>query len=303
MLSRMQTRRMVVVSAAIAAAAVGLSGGGVALAEPAHDPQLLYFNHGYGIVDRVTADAIEHSDYLRTFANFEVRTTTGSGGETWTGRYLMGRETYYEIFGIGDLPGYPYGQVGLAVSVENDGDLATVEQRLDNPFTALQTRDFGDGIPVPWFDALYTTEQLDGFFAWGLEWRPEYFADPRGKTEPPDHPGDVGRERYLNDGYREHLMRDVTGVHMALTARDLENTLPLLKAGGFVVRSTPGGAVAQRGGTTLRFDTVAIDQIGLRQVDFGLNRSVHHRHVEQIGNSTLVVGPGPRAAWTFPDVQ
>jgi hypothetical protein len=189
------------------------------------------------------------------------------------------------------------------VSVENDGDLATVEQRMDNPLTALQTRDFGDGIPVPWFDVLYTTEQLDGFFAWGMEYRPEYFADPRGRTEPPNHPGDVGRERYLNDGYREHLMRDVTGVHIALTARDLANTLPLLEAGGFRIRSTPGGAVAQGGGTTLRFDTVPLDQLGLRQVEFSLNRFVHHRHVEQIGRSKLVVGPGVRAVWTFPDVQ
>ena len=300
MLSRMQIRRMVVV---LAAAALGSAGSGVALAEPGHDPQTLYFNHGYGVIDRVTADAIEHSDYLRTFANFEVRTTTGSGGETWTGRYLYGRETYFELFGVGDLPGYPYGQSGIAVSVENDGELATVEQQLDNPYTGVQTRDFGDGIPVPWFDLVYTTEDLDRFFAWGLEWRDEYFADPRGKTEPPDHPGDVGRERYLNDGYRQHLMRDVTGVHMALTARDLASTLPLLEAGGFSIRSTAAGAVATDGLTTLRLDVVPLDQTGLRQLEFSLNRFVYHRHVERIAQSTLVVGPGSRAVWTFPDVE
>lgn len=297
----MQIRRLVLAPVTIAAA-VGLASGGVAVAEPVHDPQTLYFNHGYGVIDRATADAIEHSDYLRTFANFELRTTTGADGSTWTGRYLYGRETYLELLGVGDIADYPYGQVGLAVSVENDGELATVEQRLDDPFTALQTRDFGDGVPVPWFDYVYTTQELDGFFAWGMEWRDEYFADPRGKTEPADHPGDVGRERYLNDGYRERLMRDVTGVHMALTARDLANTLPLLEAGGFRIRTTPGGAIAQGGGTTLYFAAVPLDQIGLRQVDFSLNRFAH-RHVEQIGQSKLVVGPGTRAVWTFPDVQ
>lgn len=295
----MQIRRIVVVLAA-----VGLASGGVALAEPGHDPQTLYFNHGYGVIDRVTADAVEHSEYLRTFANVEVRTTTGADGSTWTGRYLYGRESYFELFGVGDLPGYPYGQLGLAVSVENDGDLATVAQRLDDPLTALQARDFGDGVPVPWFDYLYTTEELDASFAWAMEYRPEYFADPRGNTEPPDHPGDVGRERYLNDGYREHLMRDVTGVHLALTARDLANTLPLLAAGGFRIHPVAGGdAIAQGGGTTLYFDAVPLDQVGLRTIEFSLNRSVHHRDVERIGNSTLVVGPGARAVWTFPDVQ
>lgn len=30
-----------------------------------------------------------------------------------------------------------------------------------------------------------------------------------------------------------------------------------------------------------------------------LNRPVKDRHVEQIGHSTLTVGPGSRAVWTF----
>lgn len=54
--------------------------------------QLPFYNHAYSVVDRETADAIENSAYLREFANFEVRTTTG-GGMTWKGRYLKGRET------------------------------------------------------------------------------------------------------------------------------------------------------------------------------------------------------------------
>ncbi|WP_436985996.1 DUF5829 family protein [Streptomyces sp. enrichment culture] len=269
--------------------------------------QLLYYNHAYGVLDRETADAIEHSAYLRNFANFQVRTTTGSGGQTWTGRYLVGRETYLELFGVGDLPGKDgtLGAGGMGVSAERAGDLATVTARLRaqggaGPVEFLQTRDFGDGVPVPWFDAVFTTDQYDLFGAWGMEYRPEYFADPRGNTEPAAHPGDVGRERYLSDGYRDHLMRDVTGVRLAVTARDLANTVPLLEAGGFAVRPLPGGGVvAKGGGTTLRFDAVPLDRVGLRQVEMSLNRPVTTRHVERLGTSDLVVGPGPRAVWTF----
>ncbi|MFE6405781.1 DUF5829 family protein [Streptomyces sp. NPDC057837] len=269
--------------------------------------QLLYYNHAYGVLDRETADAIEHSAYLRDFANFQVRTTTGSGGQTWTGRYLMGRETYLELFGVGDLPGKDgtLGAGGMGVSAERAGDLATVTARLRaqggaGPVEFLQTRDFGDGVPVPWFDAVFTTDQYDLFGAWGMEYRPEYFADPRGNTEPAAYPGDVGRERYLSDGYRDHLMRDVTGVRLAVTARDLANTVPLLEAGGFAVRPLPGGGVvAKGGGTTLRFDAVPLDRVGLRQVEMSLNRPVTTRHVERLGTSDLIVGPGPRAVWTF----
>ncbi|MBN6039686.1 hypothetical protein JYK18_32830 [Amycolatopsis sp. 195334CR] len=235
-----------------------------------------------------------------------MRTTTGADGTVWTGRYLVGRETYVELFGIGDLPAPDgeSGSAGLAVSSERDGDLAEAvanlhELGVTDPVEFLQTRDFGDGVPVPWFDAVFTTGQYDKFGAWGMEYRPEYFADPRSKTEPASFPGDVGRERYLSDGYRDRLMRDVTAVHLAITERDLGNTVPLLKAGGFTVLEVPGGVVAKGGGTTVRLDAVPLGEVGLRQVEFALNRPVAGRDAERIGHSELVVGPGARAVWTF----
>ncbi|MEV7415251.1 DUF5829 family protein [Streptomyces sp. NPDC089919] len=293
-------------------ALAGLTGtaAGAASAQeerPPSDRQLLFYNHAYGVLDRETADAIEHSPYLKEFANFQVRTTTGAGGEKWTGRYLMGRQTYLELFGVGDVPG-PDGTLGaggMGLSVERAGDLATVtarlrEQGVPEPVAFRQTRDFGDGVPVPWFDAVFTDTQYDGFGAWGMEYLPEYFADPRSNTEPAAYPGDVGRERYLSDGYREHLMRDVTAIRLGVTAGDLADTLPLLRAGGFTVRELPGGAgvVARGGGTTVRLDTVPRERAGLRRVEMSLNHPAA-RHLERIGRSALVVGPGARAVWTF----
>ncbi|WP_405555742.1 DUF5829 family protein [Streptomyces canus] len=296
----------------LAVALAGAIGGAVGTAQAegsrsSSDRQLLFYNHSYGVLDRETADAIEHSDYLRDFANFQVRTTTGTGGQTWTGRYLMGRQTYLELFGVGDIagPDGTLGSGGLGLSTERDGDLATVTERLKSegvadPVEFLQTRDFGDGVPVPWFDALLTTLEYDAFDAWAMEYRPEYFADPRGNTEPASFPGDVGRERYLSDDYRTHLMRDVTYVRFAVTEGDLADTVPLLRAGGFAVTNVPGGGVvAEGGGTTIRFDAVPREQAGLQRVEMSLNRPVKDRHVEQIGHSTLTVGPGSRAVWTF----
>ncbi|MFS8099727.1 DUF5829 family protein [Lentzea alba] len=278
----------------------------LATAGPTHagERQLLFYNHAWGTFDRSTADAIEHSAYLREFADFEVRTTTGVDGSVWTGRYLRGRETYLEIFGIGDVGGQDgeLGAAGLGLSTERDGDIGTIKSRLTaaghTPIEFLQTRDFGDQKPVPWFDALFTFEKYDRFGAWAMEYRDEYFADPRGNTQPARFPGDVGRERYLPDRYKDKLMRDVTLVRIAVTARDLASTKPLLRAGGFAVRTFPGGVEASRGGTTMRFDEVPMGRTGLKRVEFELNRAVA-QHVERLGNSTLVVGPGKRAVWTF----
>jgi hypothetical protein len=275
-------------------------------AGPAHaaDRQLLFYNHVWGTFDRATADAVEHSAYLKEFADLEVRTTTGADGRVWTGRYLNGRETFLEIYGVGDVGGQDgeLGAAGLGLSTEHNGDINLVKGRLRaaglTTFEFVQTRDFGDQKPVPWFDALFTFEKYDRFGAWAMEFRDEYFADPRGKTQPARYPGDVGRERYLPDVYQHKLMRDITYIRLAVTARDLANTVPLLRAGGFTVMSFPGGVEASRGGTIMRFDEVPMGRTGLKRVEFELNRMVAP-HVERLGNSTLAVGPGKRAVWTF----
>ncbi|GAA3221974.1 hypothetical protein GCM10020216_033840 [Nonomuraea helvata] len=298
------------ITALTATCAVALAGGvGTAQAEESHvssQKQLLFYNHAYSVVDRETADAVENSAYLREFANFEVRTTTG-GGMTWKGRYLKGRETYIELFGEGDLPGQDalYGSAGLGVSTERTGDLAKVTTQLaalgiSDPAKYRQTRDFGDGVPIPWFDTIRTTgDQYEAFDPWAMEYFPEYFADPRSQTEPASYDGDVSRERYLPDAYADHLMRDIRYINIGVPARDLANTVPLLKAGGFDVTVTGGGAIATGGGTTIQLDSVAREKAGLKQVSMSLNQSVATRHEERIGRSTLVVGPGANAEWTF----
>jgi hypothetical protein len=303
MITIMSIRRMIMVLAAALPITLAGSGAGAAAGESAG--QLLYYNHAYGVLDSETADAIEGSEYLREFANFEVRTTTG-GNLTWTGRYLYGRETYLEFFKEGELPGPDgnAGAAGLAVSAERDGDLATAIERLPaaglpNPLPFLQTRDFGDGVRVPWFDGVNTVENYDAFGAWGMEYRDEYFADPRSKTEPASSPGDVGRERYQSDAYQNHLMRNITSIRIAVTANDLKNNVPLLRAGGFVVKTVPTGVIATGGGTTIRFDAVPLEQVGLRRIEFALNRSVTYQDEVRIGRSTLTVGPAARAVWTF----
>ena len=285
----------------ILAALLVLGAAGPAQAE---ERQLLFYNHAWGTFDRATADAVEHSAHIKQFADFEVRTTTGADGKKWTGRYLRGRETYLELYGIGDVGGSDgeLGSAGLGMSTEHDRDLDAVKTRLraagQTPIDFTQTRDFGDGKPVPWFDAVFLVERYEKFGAWGMEYRDEYLADPRSKVGPARFPGDVSRERYLPGEYHNRLMRDITLIHVAVTAADLAPTVPLLRAGGFAVFADQTGVVAVGGGTTMRFDEVPKGRTGLKRVEFALNRSTPP-HVERLGTSTLVVGPGKRAVWTF----
>ncbi|GAA1852939.1 DUF5829 family protein [Myceligenerans crystallogenes] len=268
-----------------------------------HPEPLLAFNHAWAMVDQETADAVQHSEYLGQFADRQVR-TGNDGSQTWTGRYLRGKETYLEFFGPGDAPGAVVGDTGLAVSADDDGDLAAASDALRElgvePQEFTQVTDPGDGVPIPWFDVLFTSGEYDTFFAWAMEYRDEFLGDPRFGFPPPAYDGDVSRDRYNADRYLEHELRDVVGVRIATTAADIEAMVPLWRAGGLAVRELrDGGVVAFDGMTAIHLVPVPAEEAGVRHIALALNEAAAETHTERIGNSTLRVGPGAYALWTF----
>ncbi|MEU6136897.1 DUF5829 family protein [Nocardioides sp. NPDC047086] len=301
---------------AAALASIAITSG--VLATPAHaseaapteegrpDP-LLAFNHAWAMVDRETADAIEHSDYLEQFADRRIN-TGNDGSSTWTGRYLLGKETYLEFFGPGDAPDAVAGDTGLAVSADQDGDLAVATSNLrelvTDPVEFTQVTDLGDGNPIPWFDVTYTTATYDTFFSWAMEYRDEFLDDPRLSFPPAAYEGDVSRDRYNRDRYLDHQMRDVIGVQIATTAADIEKMVPLWRAAGITIRVLKnGGVLAFDGMTTIRLLPVPAEEAGVRNIILALNEPAEEPHTETIGNSTLHVGPGAYALWTFDPIE
>ncbi|MER6975027.1 DUF5829 family protein [Nocardioides sp. NPDC000445] len=305
-------------SGLIAAALASLAITSGALATPAHateparaeegrpDP-LLAFNHAWAMVDRETADAIEHSDYLGEFADRRI-STGNDGTSTWTGRYLLGKETYLEFFGPGDAPDAVAGDTGLAVSADKDGDLATATDNLRelvaDPVEFTQVTDLGGGNPIPWFDVTYTTATYDTFFSWAMEYRDEFLEDPRLSFPPAAYEGDVSRDRYNRDRYLDHQLRDVIGIQIATTAADIEKMVPLWRAAGITIRVLKdGGVLAFDGMTTIRLLPVQAEEAGVRHIILALNEAAEEPHTETIGNSTLHVGPGAYALWTFDPIE
>jgi hypothetical protein len=274
-----------------------------AAAAPLRRPHIAFFNHGFAVLDAETADAIAHSDYLKTFGVFEVRTTTADG-DTWTDRYLAGKQTYLEFFGPKDFQGAGPGDAGVAVSSDKAGGLAWIKAALirrgvAHPDSARRTRKFGTD-EIPWFDLVASPEEPQTFSVWAMEYVPSYFDDSRTGRERADYPGDISRERYQADTYADRRMRDVALVEIACPATDLEPALALFKAGGLSIRNGGDRVEASDGDTTIVLDVVAKDQAGLRRIVFALNAPADQPHVERIGHSSLIVGPGSHAVWMFP---
>ena len=296
------------IATAVAALTIttGTSAAPAQAEEERRDP-LLAFNHAWAMVDRETADAIEHSEFLGQFAYRRV-STGNDGTSTWTGRYLLGKETYLEFFGPGDSPDAVAGDTGLAVSADHDGDLATATANLHalgvDPVEFTQVTDLGDGNPIPWFDVTYTTATYDTFFSWAMEYRDEFLTDPRLDFPPPAYEGDVSRDRYNRDQYLDHQMRDVIGIQIATTSADIEKMVPLWRAAGITIRVLKdGGVLAFDGMTTIRLLPVPAPEAGIRHVVFALDEPAEEPRTETIGSSTLHVGPGAYALWTFDPIE
>jgi len=133
---------------------------------------------------------------------------------------------------------------------------------------------------------------------WAMQYVPSYFDLPEAMKEAPEGPNDlVSRERCLNDGYKQYLMRDVRAVELAIEQADAADIETILRAGGFPVNRSRSGLSADDPDVDLELVFVSPDGIGLRRIDFVLNRTLSERRAETIGsNSTLTIGPGTRAS-------
>lgn len=287
-------------------------GGCVTAPNERREPQIAEFNHLFATVDPVTAEAIRDSEFLRRFANFELRTTTGTH-DSWTGRYLYGRRTYIEFFApedfqINDRPA-PVGAWGLALSGDRMGFNQLLAKRLEamgnKSVIEMDTRKFGDRT-VPWFEALTAVSRHgdsggrgETVSAWAMEYQPSYFDLPEVAKEPAEGPDDlISRERYQSDLFATRMMRDIVEVHFSVRHADFARIAPLLKAAGYRITRVGDQVTADGDETDLRFSLAEPALKGLRQVRFALNAPAAP-HVERIGRSILAIGPGASAIWTF----
>jgi hypothetical protein len=270
------------------------------------DSQVAFLNHSFAVVDPATVNAIEQSDYLRRFGVFNAHTTHADGGESWTGRYLMGKKTYLELFGPKDGGG-DVGTTGIGISPDRVGGLAVLIQRFarnnqSQLETDVRTRQYAEE-QVPWFNAAHTHEEGDALSVWAMEYLPSFMNDPRSEKKPAKGPDDViSRERSLSDDYLRRIMRDISLIEISATPHDIALARPLFSAAGFRVSPERNRLVVRDADTTINVTATSRNAAGIRRVEFVLNAPTAS-HIEHLGRSTLIVGPGTRAVWRFEEAS
>jgi hypothetical protein len=92
------------------------------------------------------------------------------------------------------------------------------------------------------------------------------------------------------------MMRDITLIEISATMPDIALARPMFSAAGFRVNQERDRLGARDADTTIIVAATSREAAGIRGVEFVLNAPTAS-HVENLGRSTLIVGPGTCAMW------
>jgi len=273
----------------------------------------VYLNHFFLTVDSPTYKDIVGSGFIKNeFAHFEERTTVVNAGQSYSGAYIYGENTYFEFFD--ESQSQDASTMGLtsaiAFGVDQKDEIKIIQKKLKsykNAPMALRSREF-EGIQIPWFTmaVVFYGKDMPDVMTWVMEYHEDFLK----KWHPdlcPSKPG-ITRNHILQryaakivspDLPKDKIMKDVIEVHLQLNPGDLEVIKGELAVYGY--------AISQEGNTTICSGPdvkIAIDPMesGKGKIT-GIKMSCRpHRYEEKaflFGKSRLVLHTDSTATWIF----
>lgn len=263
----------------------------------------VFLNHFYAVVDRETYEAIGASDFLRTeFAAFEQRSTLTGDGESWTGTYFYGRETYFEFFATSSED--PDGVAGIGLGVDGAGELEAVKSSLTDDGVAVLSADSRTRVraekEIPWFHWIgFEDEPEDpAFDVWIMQYHEDYLRLWHPGLAP-EQDGISRRRHRAMEFEPSRYLRDVVGLTLALTPRQSERLLERLSALGYETEVAAGVSTARGPGVEFRLVEASPGRRGVTEIRMTLQRPKMGQTTFEIGQSTLTFDSDGVATWRF----
>lgn len=271
-------------------------------------PQV-FLNHFYVVIDSTTYKEIEQSAFLRSeFAVTEQRTTVRTD-MSYTGLYFYGTNTYFEFFDVASDTSRQLGFSGIALGVDQPGELQTVARELSSNFSLDQetiTRQY-NGKQIPWFHA---GELKDFPLGSSLAvWFMEYHARFLDEWNP--HPGArnqrVSRkqilQRYaavLKDVPAKPYFEDVVALTVAVDEENRKKLAELGKLLGYSER-TVGDAIVLKGpDIELRLLPQTEASRGIQEITMRVTRKPKDQSEFRFGTKSVLRFRGNGlATWSF----
>lgn len=269
----------------------------------------VFLNHFYVVIDSATYKDIEQSPFLRReFAVTEQRTTVRTD-MTYTGLYFYGTNTYFEFFDVSSDTSRQIGFSGIALGVDQTGELEAVSKELSSNFSLDQeliTRQY-TGKQVPWFHAGglkdFPTDSSLG--VWFMEYHPNFLGEwnpqPRGRNQ------GVSRkqilQRYvavLKDIPAKPYFEDVVALTVAVNDADRKKLAALCKLLGYSERTIGGAQVFKGPDIELRLIPQTEESRGIQEITMRVRRKPKGQDEFRFGTkSVLKFRDNGLATWSF----
>jgi hypothetical protein len=249
----------------------------------ADGPPPVFLSHFWIALDQATYDALRTSSRVAALGAVKEQKVV-AGSESWSGFYLWARQTYMEFYGAAALPDDTLvGDCGIGMSVETQGGVAAVAQRLRTVFgdrvdIEKQVRTTAAG-EIPWFTSTHLKEPRTTAM-WVMELDPGYLA-----ARHPEAPVENPLSRQPWDFRPDQTLDDIVGLTVALDKAKATELATQLALFGWSVHRTATGFFAV--GPEVKIRVVpAAGRGGIKQVELRLSRSVPKQRI-QLGNAEL----------------
>ena len=249
----------------------------------ADGPPPIFLSHFWIALDQATYDALRTSKEVAALGAVKEQKVV-AGSESWSGFYWWARQTYMEFYGADALPDETLvGECGIGMSVETQGGVAAVAERLRTVFgdrvevdKQVRTTATGD---IPWFTSTHLKEPR-ATAMWVMELDPGYLA-----ARHPEAPVRDPLSRRPWDFRPDQTLDNVVGLTVALDKEKASELATQLGLFGWSVHRTATGFVAV--GPEVKIRVVpAGARGGIKQVELRLRRSVSKQRI-QLGNAQL----------------
>jgi hypothetical protein len=271
-------------------------------------PPAVFLNHVYIVLDSDTFNAVNDSELItKEFSGYEKRTTTTADGDTWSGSYLYGMETYIEFFDIATEDWARVGYSGLALGVEEADAISWVGEQLSKVLTDCSVRYSlrrldKDGSEVPWF--YYTwlecgeEENVKALYLWIMEYHEDFLSTMMPEMYPES--GDITRKSYLQRfSDPERHVRNISGIRVLLPTEESAVLVAELRAVGWSITQQSESTICKGPDFEVIVDHADEGTMGIKEIHFILSRIKEGETTFTLGNSVLEFGGDLTAVWTF----
>lgn len=144
----------------------------------AQEQPKIFINHLYFVFDSITFSHLFEDTFLLKIGDTSTSSTTTTT-DSWTGKYLSGKNTYFEFFSSSNFKHVPEYGFGFGFITNKSGDINQIKMNWKNSIPDSVETDTAispiNGKLLPWYYSisLYNPDSLQTISTWLMENTPE----------------------------------------------------------------------------------------------------------------------------------